>query len=661
MCGIVGAVGARDALPVLLDGLKRLEYRGYDSAGIAVIDANQQLCRVRSVGRIAELERALSNAEAMHGTIGIAHTRWATHGAPSESNAHPHMSGDSLALVHNGIIENHEALRAAHLADGVAYASQTDTEVIVNEIHRRMRDGLDLLEAVKATVAVLEGAYAIGVVSADQPNRLIGARHGSPLVVGIGERCAYIASDMSALVAHTRDFYVLENGDIVDINLDALGDDANVVDVNNRVDNNNGKSDAKSNGNNKSKRGAKSNDDATDTTAAPDQFIRIIDHAGNRQRREVRVCSLTADAIELDGYRHFMSKEIHQQSAAIANTLQGRISATRLLEECFGARAAAIFDRVRAVRILACGTSYHAGLVAAYWFEHYGVPCRVEIASEFRSRRHAVEPDCLVVTLSQSGETIDTLAALEIAQQQGFGECLTICNSPESSLVRASTLALITHAGLEIGVASTKAFTTQLAALRLLVIALGRRFGLTRADEARLIGELRELPAKIEKVLALESQIAEIAEQFADKQHALFVGRGAHYPIALEGALKLKEISYIHAEAYPAGELKHGPLALVDADMPVVSVAPNDRLLSKLKSNIEEVRARGAKLIVFADRESKIAAGDNVQVIDVAAVDSSIAPIIFTIPLQLLAYHAALIKGTDVDKPRNLAKSVTVE
>ena len=615
MCGIVGAVARGDVLPVLLEGLKRLEYRGYDSAGVAVIDPTvtdpaRRLLRTRSVGKIVELERALSNSETMRGSTGIAHTRWATHGPPTEINAHPHMSGGSLALVCNGIIENHEALRHAQKAEGFECVSDTDTEVVVNEIRRHIRKGLDLREAVRATVAVLQGAYAIGVVSADEPNRLLGARRGSPLVVGIGDGEAFIASDMIALISVTRDFFVLEDGDIVDIN---------------------------------------------------DGNITIVDQHGRPQKRDRRTCSLSPDAIELGDYRHYMLKEIHEQGVAIANTLEGRITGARVLEECFGTEAKAIFDRTRAVRIIACGTSYHAGMVAAYWFERYGVPCRAEIASEFRSRMHAPPDDCLVVTLSQSGETIDTLTALEVAKQQGFGDCLTICNSPESSLVRASDLVLMTHAGTEIGVASTKAFTTQLTALRLLVIALGRRFNMTEADEARLVGELRQLPAKVEKAIALEPVIADIAKQFADKQHALFLGRGAHYPIALEGALKLKEISYIHAEAYPAGELKHGPLALVDSDMPVISVAPNDRLLNKLKSNIEEVRARGGRLIVFADPASKIAVDDSVQVIEIAPVDSSMAPIIYTIPLQLLAYHVALIKGTDVDKPRNLAKSVTVE
>ncbi len=609
MCGIVGAVGKGNVLPILLDGLKRLEYRGYDSAGVAVLDRHHKLRRTRSVGRIAALEQTLANAPALHGGAGIAHTRWATHGVASEANAHPHTCG-GLALVCNGIIENHETLRAQQQADGFEFASQTDTEVVVNEIYRHTCAGLDLRAAVAASVAVLEGAYAIGVLSAEAPQRLVGARRGSSLVVGIGDGAAFIASDMLALLAVTRDYFILEDGDMVDIQ--------------------HGK-------------------------------IAIVNARGQAQKRVRRTSALSPAATELGEYRHYMRKEIDQQSGAIANAMEGRISDTRLLEQCFGAEAKAIFDRTRAVHIIACGTSYHAGLVAAYWFEHYGVPCRVELASEFRSRTHVTPEHCLVVALSQSGETIDTLAAMQVAKQQRFGPCLAICNSPESSLVRAADVVLMTHAGVEISVASTKAFTTQLTALRLLVIALGRRFAMTAEQEAHLIAELRALPSKVEKVLQLEPAIAAIAEQFADKQHALFLGRGAHYPVAMEGALKLKEISYIHAEAYAAGELKHGPLALVDSEMPVISVAPNDRLLKKLKSNIEEVRARKAKLIVFADQASKIRPQANLQVINIAPVDRSMAPIIYTIPLQLLAYHVALIKGTDVDKPRNLAKSVTVE
>ena len=608
MCGIVGAVARSDVLPVLLNGLKRLEYRGYDSAGIALIDDQHTLARTRSVGKIAALEQALSS-NPMRGTVGIAHTRWATHGAPTENNAHPQMSGN-LALVCNGIIENHEALRQAQQKKGFVFTSQTDTEVIVNEIQYHIQNGLDLLASVKAALAVLEGAYAIAVISADEPKRLIAARRGSPLVVGIGDGDSFIASDMTALISVTRDFFILEHGDIVDIN----GGD-----------------------------------------------IHIVNQAGEPQQRQRKRSSLSAEATALGDHRHYMIKEIHEQSTAIANTLEGRIVDDRLLETCFGVNATEIFNHIQAVQIIACGTSYHAGLVARHWFEEFGVPCQVEIGSEFHSRGHVVPHDCLVVTLSQSGETIDTLLALALGKEVGYTHSLAICNAPESSLVRESDLVLMTHAGPEIGVASTKAFTTQLVALRLLVIALGRRFAMIEADEARLIAELRELPSKVAQAMMLEPTIKEIAAQFADKQHALFLGRGAHYPIALEGALKLKEISYIHAEAYPAGELKHGPLALVDNEMPVISVAPNDRLLKKLKGNIEEVRARGGKLIVFADPNAEISTQDNLQVINVAPVDSSIAPIIYTIPLQLLAYHVALIKGTDVDKPRNLAKSVTVE
>ena len=610
MCGIVGAVAKSDVLPVLLNGLRKLEYRGYDSAGVALINDTQEIVRTRSVGKIIELERALAGQDSVKGLTGIAHTRWATHGPPTEINAHPHMSGDYLALVCNGIIENHESLREAQLEKGFVFKSDTDTEVIVNEIYQHTEQGLDLLSAVKETIKVLEGAYAIGVVSAKEPNRLVGARKGSPLVVGIGEGEAFIASDMSALISVTRDFFILEDGDIVDIH---------------------------------------------------GENITIVDKTGVEQTREKKTSSLSADAVELGEHRHFMVKEIYEQSIAIANTLEGRITGSRLLEACFGSNASEIFDQIQSVQIIACGTSYHAGLVARYWFEELGVPCQVEIASEFRSRAHAVPQNCLVVTLSQSGETIDTLSALNVAKGLGYSHSLTICNVPESSLVRESDLSILTHAGPEIGVASTKAFTTQLTALRLLVIALGRRHRLSEEDEAKLILELRELPAKVDEAIKLEPIIKTIAEQFTDKHHTLFLGRGTHYPIALEGALKLKEISYIHAEAYPAGELKHGPLALVDSEMPVISVAPNDRLLDKLKANIEEVRARGGKLIVFADPTTEISDQENLQVINVAPVDSSIAPIIFTIPLQMLSYHVALIKGTDVDKPRNLAKSVTVE
>ncbi len=610
MCGIVGAVAKQNVLPVLIDGLKRLEYRGYDSAGVAIVSNQRELARTRSVGKIIELERALDGNDAMCGETGIAHTRWATHGPPTTVNAHPHLGGSKIALVCNGIIENYEQLRNGLIADGVEFKSQTDTEVVVNLINKHQNQGMDLLQSVMQTIGLLEGAYAIGVVSADEPQRLIGARRGSPLVVGIEDDAAYIASDMSALISVTRDFFVLEDGDIVDIDGGS---------------------------------------------------ITIVDQSGRPQQREKKVSQLSADAIDLGEYRHYMHKEIYEQAQAISDTLEGRITGTRVLEGIFGHNAEAVFAQIRHVQIIACGTSYHAGMVAKYWFENYGIPCSVEIASEYRSRKHAIIDGGLVVALSQSGETIDTLSALKVARQSGFQHVLSICNVPESSLVRVSDLVLMTHAGPEIGVASTKAFTTQLVSLRLLVIVLGRRFNLDQATEARFVRELRQLPIKIDMALKLEPEIKKLAEQFADKQHTLFLGRGKYYPIALEGALKLKEVSYIHAEAYPAGELKHGPLALVDHEMPVISVAPNDRLLDKLKANIEEVRARGGKLIVFADPGAKITASDNLQVIEVAPVDSSIAPIIYTLPLQLLAYHVALIKGTDVDKPRNLAKSVTVE
>ena len=612
MCGIIGAVTRQNCVPILMDGLRRLEYRGYDSAGIAAIDRGPTIARTRRAGKVAELERALAECP-IAGACGIAHTRWATHGPPTEINAHPHMHTQSIAVVHNGIIENHEALRDSQQRDGMEFVSQTDTEVIVNEIWRNLNrnsKGGDLLAAVQAAVAVLEGAYAIGVIYSAAPRRLVGARRGSPLVVGRGDGEAFIASDMAALAGVTRDFFVLEDGDIADMQ---------------------------------------------------DGEITIFGADGERASRPPRVCTVRPDAYELGDYRHYMLKEIHEQGAAIANTLEGRIGGARLLEECFGAGAAAIFDATAAVQIIACGSSYHAGLVAAYWFERYGIPCRVETGSEFRARRHAPAPNCLVVALSQSGETIDTLAALRVARAQNFGASLTICNSPESSLAREADLTLLLHAGMEIGVASTKSFTASLCALWLLVIALGRRFKLRETDEANLIHSLRTLPAAVERVIAYAPTIAAQAEQLADRQHALFLGRGAHYPIALEGALKLKEISYIHAEAYPAGELKHGPLALVDGEMPVVASAPNNELLRKLKSNLEEVRARGARLLVFADAAAEITPDEHLQVVALPAANNNMAPILHTIPLQLLAYHTALIKGTDVDKPRNLAKSVTVE
>jgi len=610
MCGIVGAVARDDVVGTLLDGLRRLEYRGYDSAGIAVITDAHDLRRARSVGRVAALEQALAG-NSLHGRTGIAHTRWATHGGVTESNAHPHICRGRVALVHNGIIENHEALRSRQRSRGYEFTSQTDTEVVVHQIDGHMEAGMDLFAAVEATARELQGAYALGAICAREPGVLVAARRGGPLIVGLGDKEYFIASDMSALIAVTNRFVVLEDGDVA--RLSAEG-------------------------------------------------VTIHDAQGATVQREEKISRLTADAVELGQYRHYMLKEIFEQPNAVAETLEGRLSADRLLEEAFGPHAAAVFDRTREVQIIACGTSYHAGLVARHWLETYaGVACNVEVASEFRYRRHVVRPGTLVVTISQSGETTDTLAALAEARRIGYGDALAICNVPESSLVRESELVLMTNAGPEIGVASTKAFTTQLTALMMLVIALGRRRNLDAATEARLVTELRSLPVKIGEALALDGRIQAIAAQLADKQNALFLGRGAQFPVAMEGALKLKEISYVHAEAYPAGELKHGPLALVDAAMPVIAVAPNNDLLEKLKSNIQEVRARGGRLIVFADPAAGLVEEDGIQVLEVAPVDDAISPIIYTVPLQLLAYHVAVIKGTDVDKPRNLAKSVTVE
>lgn len=610
MCGIVGAIAESNVVPFLLEGLKRLEYRGYDSSGITVIGSGDDFVRARRVGKVTELEQALER-DRLSGSIGIAHTRWATHGAVTEKNAHPHICWGKVAVVCNGIIENYASLKAQQKEKGFDFTSDTDTEVVVHQIYQHLDQGKELKDAVQAATRELRGAYALGVASTDHPDRLIAARNGPPLLVGVGAGEGFIASDISALISATKQYYVLENGDIADVRRDE---------------------------------------------------VKIFDIDGNQVERQLHRTALSANGVSLGGYRHYMQKEIFEQPSAIADTLEGRVSSERLLEQSFGPAAQVIFDNTEAVQIIACGTSYHAGLVAKYWFEHVGIPCDVEIASEFRYRRHVVKRNSLVVTLSQSGETADTLAALEHAKNVGFGSSLTICNTPESSLVRASDLALMMHAGPEIGVASTKAFTTQLVALMLLGLALWRRRDAYGAEfEAKIIKQLRSLPAKVEQALQLDPQIKKLAELFADKQHALFVGRGAQYPIALEGALKLKEISYIHAEAYPAGELKHGPLALVDAAMPVVAVAPNNDLLEKLRSNIQEVRARGGRMIVFADVDSGFEADGGTDVVSVAPVDDSISPIIYTIPLQLLAYHVAIIKGTDVDKPRNLAKSVTVE
>jgi glucosamine--fructose-6-phosphate aminotransferase (isomerizing) len=610
MCGIVGAVAHRVVTPVLLEGLRRLEYRGYDSSGIAIIDPHGDIIRLRRKGKIKALETALDENPA-NGWTGIAHTRWATHGVPSERNAHPHLCRETVAVVHNGIIENHASLRAQLEAKGYEFQSETDTETVVHQIHDFLQSGDSLLEAVKHTCDLIEGAYAIGVIATGNPHRLIAARQGSPLVIGLGEGENFIASDIFALVGETQRFVFLEDGDIADL--------------------------------------------TTDT-------VKIHDRAGLLVQRQVHETGLAPDAVERGEYRHYMQKEIHEQPAAITKTLEGRVRAGQVLEAAFGPLATAAFDHIQAVQIVACGTSYHAGLVASYWMEEVaGLTCMVEVASEFRYRKHVVKPNTLFVTISQSGETADTLAALKEAKKMGYAHTLAICNVPESSIVRESQSSLMTRAGPEVGVASTKAFTTQLVALLILVTALGRRHGLTREREAEIVGDLEALPDQVQRVLNMEENIRQWAERFGDKDHALYLGRGPQYPVAMEGALKLKEISYIHAEAYPSGELKHGPLALIDEQMPVIAVAPNNDLLEKLKSNLQEVHARGGQLYVFADVRAPMDSVPGVNLLRVAETDDIVAPIVYTIPLQMLAYHIALIKGTDVDQPRNLAKSVTVE
>ncbi len=609
MCGIVGAVAQRNVVPILLEGLRRLEYRGYDSAGLVIVDDG--LKRVRSTGRVAALAEACA-AEKVSGHLGIAHTRWATHGAPSEANAHPHVSG-GLAVVHNGIIENHEALRAQLQQEGFVFTSETDTEVIAHLIERHFRQARDLLAATRAAVAQLEGAYAIGVVSTYSAHQLVCARKGSPLLIGLGIEENFIASDVSALLPVTQRVIYLEEGDVADIRL---------------------------------------------------LHVDVYDAAGSKVERAVHMSELSADMAELGTYRHFMQKEIHEQPRALTDTLLTAAGQDHVLPEWFGFDAAEVLGSVNAVTFLACGTSYHAAKVATYWLEEIaGIPARAEIASEYRYRTSVPNPDALIVTISQSGETADTLAALNHARALGQERTLTICNVPESALTRVSRLKFMTRAGPEIGVASTKAFTTQLAALFLLTLVLAKLRGrLTPEQEFAHLAALRGLPGKVQQVLALEPAVEAWAQRFANKQHALFLGRGVHYPIALEGALKLKEISYIHAEAYPAGELKHGPLALVDEGMPVIAIAPNDQLIEKLKSNLQEVRARGGELYVFADGDVHIEESAVVHVIRLPGDHSgALSPILHTVPLQLLSYHAALQKGTDVDKPRNLAKSVTVE
>ena len=608
MCGIVGAVSTRDVTPILLEGLKRLEYRGYDSAGIARFNPGQPIDRIRRIGKVRELEAAVKESE-QTGIIGIAHTRWATHGVPAERNAHPHMSGLDVAVVHNGIIENHEELKASLQKDGYVFESETDTEVVAHLVHQQLAKGQDLLAAVKAAAAKLRGAYALGVMSAKDPDVLVAAREGSPLVLGVGLGENFIASDQLALLPVTTRFIFLDEGDIALITRDSI-----------HIEDSNG-----------------------EAVERP-----IKQYAGG---------DLSADKGE---YRHYMLKEIFEQPTAVRATLEGRIHHDGVDVSIFGPEAAEIFPRIEAIQIVACGTSYHAGLVAKYWFEGIaGIQCNVEVASEFRYRRTVVRPNTLFVTISQSGETADTLAALRDAK--GYLSSLTVCNVPTSSLVRESGLCFLTKAGPEIGVASTKAFTTQLVALYMLVIGIGKYHGIDAEEEKRLLQGLQQLPDVIQSALRLNKPIEQMAEKFAEKHHALFLGRGVQYPVALEGALKLKEISYIHAEAYPAGELKHGPLALVDAEMPVITVAPSDSLLEKLKSNLQEVRARGGELFIFQDAEAGVEKQHDVHVLEVPRVAPELAPIVYTVPLQLLSYHVAIIKGTDVDQPRNLAKSVTVE
>ena len=609
MCGIVGAVRTSEASGFLLEGLRRLEYRGYDSAGVVMISPGGELERTRAVGKVGELEQALRQ-KPLEGTTGIAHTRWATHGGVTEPNAHPHICNGTLALVCNGIVENHESLRDKQRAAGLSFSSETDTEVVVHQVYLHLQNGLDLAEAVRATIAELHGSFSLAVVHAGEPGRLVAARQGPPLLLGRADGENFVASDINALLPVTREYQVLENGDVADI------------------------------------RGTE---------------CLIRDRAGEIAVRTVHTSTQSGDSAELGEYRHFMQKEIHEQPRAVADTLEGRLLGDHVLEESFGSRAQEIFDATRHVQIIACGTSYHAGLVAQHWLEYVGIPCEVEVASEYRYRRHPAREGTLVVTISQSGETADTLAALEEATRQGIAGSLVICNVPESSLVRESDLAFMTHCGPEVGVASTKTFVSAMSGLLLLALVLSRRQGFDAGFESHVVRQIRTLPTALESVLGMEDAIADVAKVFGDKEHALFLGRGAHFPIAMEGALKLKEISYIHAEAYPAGELKHGPLALVDEKMPVVAVAPNDLLIEKLKSNLEEVRARGGRLFLFADPGSGFVESEDVRILQVAPVDSAIAPIIYTVPLQLLSYHVALIKGTDVDKPRNLAKSVTVE
>ena len=610
MCGIVGAIANRDVVPLLVDGLKRLEYRGYDSAGIAVIDG-ESVRRVRRTGRVAEMEAA-AIAEGFDATLGIGHTRWATHGGVTEGNAHPHISHGDLALVHNGIIENHEQQRDRLRALGYEFTSQTDTEVVAHLIHHHRAQGLSLLRALQKSVKELDGAYALAVIDRRDPSTLVAARMGCPLLVGLGEGENFVASDVSAIVSATRKVIFLEEGDTAELDRDG---------------------------------------------------VRVFDADDVEVQRDVHLSDVSLASLELGPYRHFMQKEIHEQPRAIGDTIEGIVDAGGFDPALFGANAADVLAGIEAVQILACGTSYYAGLAARYWLEDIaGIPCAVDIASEYRYRKVVANPKQLIVTISQSGETLDTMEALKYAKSLGQERTLSICNVPESAIPRASKLVFYTRAGAEIGVASTKAFTTQLVALFALTGVLAKlRGSIDDAQEAAYLDDLRHLPGSVQHALNLEPQVALWADKFAPRQHALFLGRGRHYPIALEGALKLKEISYIHAEAYPAGELKHGPLALVTSAMPVVTVAPNDALLEKLKSNMQEVRARGGVLYVLADADTRIESSEGINVIRMPEHYGALSPLLHVVPLQLLAYHTACARGTDVDKPRNLAKSVTVE
>ena len=610
MCGIVGAVAERNVVEILLEGLKRLEYRGYDSAGVALLQSDGNLTRIRRTGKVQELADAVANSEVL-GSTGIAHTRWATHGGVTEANAHPHFSSERVAVVHNGIIENYVTLRNQLTEKGYRFTSDTDTETIAHTVHEELKSGKNLLTAVQSAVNTFHGAYGTVIMDKEDPSRVVVARSGSPLVIGLGLGENFIASDQMALLPVTRRFIFLEEGDVAEITR---------------------------------------------------RTVDIFDKHGKPVEREVVESNIEHDAGDKGGYRHYMLKEIHEQPTVVRNALQQRITETGLAPDVFGEGADAIFKQVKHVQIIACGTSYHAGMTARYWLEQYAnVSCNVEIASEFRYRKSVVHPNSLLITISQSGETADTLAALRLAKEAGYMASLTICNVPGSSLVRESDLAFMTRAGAEIGVASTKAFTTQLTAFLMLTLALGKENGMLESDESSIVAALHSLPAKLEETLAITNGIEDLAEEFADKNHSLFLGRGDQYPIAMEGALKLKEISYIHAEAYASGELKHGPLALIDDEMPVIVVAPNNELLEKLKSNVEEVRARGGIMYVFADKDAAFEGDESMRVINVPHCDGPIAPIIYTLPLQLLSYYVALIKGTDVDQPRNLAKSVTVE